>query len=165
MQFDGENYYVEILNAPLFNAQVFTLAAWLYSENGNTTCAYFQRVGSWHITTYQNEWRFVVETRTPRFEIPSGYFFPSPDPQWHHYAVVVDNPNELVTFFVDGVQIGNPQPYPEDTVPFGDSPSNVLIGQYGYSAEYRWDGGVDDVRFYNRALSEAAIYQLYLMGK
>ena len=50
----------------------------------------------------------------------------------------------------------------------GNMPINVL-GQYlngtGGNAPFSWDGWIDDVPFYNRALSAGEAQQLYLLGR
>ena len=86
------------------------------------------------------------------------------DDGWHHVAAVLENdgtPNlNEVKLYVDGV---------EEAVPGGGVAINTLysknvkIGVYGSSAKY-FKGLIDDVRIYDRALTEAEIQVLAAMG-
>ncbi|MBF0226058.1 MAG: LamG domain-containing protein [Desulfobacterales bacterium] len=152
LAFNGENSYVEVPYNEAYNAQVFTAAMWLKSENGSRTCAYLRRSGGWHIRTSNGQWDIALEGSGV---IQSGYYFP--DQEWHHYAVTVDNINKTVTFFVDGKQFGNVHSYSRE---ISASTGNFYIGQY--SGNYRWKGGIDDVRLYNEAKSEQEIREIFL---
>jgi hypothetical protein len=159
LQFDGTNNYIEVAHATVFNAPVFSLAAWLYSENTLTAeCAYFRRVGGWHVRTDQNGWDIRLEGSEETISTSSGYGFPSGE--WHHYVIVVNRTSKTVTFYVDGEQNGTPRDFSND---FEDSTGNVFIGQFDVG--YRWHGRIDDVRFYDKALSQTAIETLYQMGQ
>ena len=86
------------------------------------------------------------------------------DGAWHHVAAVLENdgsPNlDEIKLYVDGI---------EDTEPFPGVPINtlyskiVLIGVYGPTARY-FEGLIDDVRIYDRVLTEAEIQALAEMG-
>jgi len=41
---------------------------------------------------------------------------------------------------------------------------DVIIGKHGYKDESYFDGSIDDINIYNRALSEAEIQALYHLG-
>jgi hypothetical protein len=75
-------------------------------------------------------------------------------------VIVVNRTSKTVTFYVDGEQNGTPRDFSND---FEDSTGNVFIGQFDVG--YRWHGRIDDVRFYDKALSQTAIETLYQMGQ
>jgi hypothetical protein len=86
------------------------------------------------------------------------------DGAWHHVAAVLDNDgspalNEI-KLYVDGT---------EEAVPGGSVEictsytNNVKIGVYGDTANY-FNGWLDDVRIYDRALTEPEIQALAAMG-
>jgi hypothetical protein len=80
--------------------------------------------------------------------------------QWHHYVVTTDG--RFLTYFVDGVKVGE-QPFLFQNV---SSSYNVVIGagtSGGHSpANYTYFvGRIDDVRIYNRALSEVEVLLLF----
>ena len=86
------------------------------------------------------------------------------DGAWHHVAAVLDNdgsPNlNEVKLYVDGT---------EEAVPVTSVAINTIyswkvkIGVYGPTARY-FEGLIDDVRIYDRPLSEAEIQALAGMG-
>ncbi len=154
LDFDGINDYIEIPNQEneIFNSKTFTAAAWLYSGNGTTTCAYMRRVDGWHIRTSNGEWDFIIEGGST---VKSGYYFPYNE--WHHYAVTVDNINRTVSFYVDGNLVNGPVSY---SAGFFDSDGDVYIGQF--SSSFRWSGHIDDVKFFNKVLNAAEIQEVFL---
>jgi len=163
LQFDGTNDYVEVGTNNVFNAQIFTVACWLYTPDGQTDFAYIRRVGGWFMRkwTVDNEWDVVIENLTSRYGVSSTQTQAFPDSQWHHYAVVVDNTTTsacTVTFYIDGVKIIMVPPDGVSTLNFPSSTGSLYIGQY--DASYRWNGRIDDMRFYDEALSDSEIQAL-----
>ena len=85
------------------------------------------------------------------------------DGRWHHLALV--RSGDIARLFIDGTEIGI-------GIPVSDSPLNIdknglLIGQEQdslggtFEGSQSWAGGIDEVRFYNRALTEKEIKTLY----
>ena len=86
---------------------------------------------------------------------------PSPDTgAWHHLVTVVSEQN--IQVFLDGVEVVNE----EKTYNYnsGNWENNLFIGaaQYGANAVNFTHSSIDDVRIYNRALSENEVQILYL---
>ena len=86
------------------------------------------------------------------------------DGAWHHVAAVLDNdgsPNlNEIKLYVDGTE----EAVPITSIAICTSYSDVVkIGVYGTTAKY-FNGLIDDVRIYDRALSEAEIQVLAAMG-
>ena len=80
------------------------------------------------------------------------------DSEWHHISVVFSETG--VVGYADGSVIGssaNTQNFITSTAPF-------LIGVNHAENNKFFDGLIDEVRIYNRALSPAEVKQLYLMG-
>ena len=82
------------------------------------------------------------------------------DGQWHSIAGVVDRATSLFSIYVDGVQ--------KVTGGFDNTwdltgGTRFSVGSYGPGGFY--DGLIDDVRIYNRALSPAEIQAMYSGGK
>ena len=74
--------------------------------------------------------------------------------EWHHVAGTFDG--DRINLYLDGVLDASI----ETAVNIGVNSSNVLIGENPEAAGRNWDGLIDDVRLYNRALSEAEITEL-----
>ena len=74
------------------------------------------------------------------------------DTEWHHVAGVIDDGTSIL--YVDGVRQAK-----EGNVDMTDSGTYAQIGkQYSDESSHRyWNGLVDDVRIYYRALSEQEI--------
>jgi len=82
----------------------------------------------------------------------------SPDGRWHHVAATCDG--TTIRFYIDGA-LDNATTAGEPLEQFS---SAVLdIGYSGYPHDY-FDGAIDQVRIYNRALSDAEIQALYHEG-
>ena len=83
--------------------------------------------------------------------------------QWHH-AVGLRN-DEIMSLYIDGQLVAGPE-----TFPLGNATSNVnvYIGIYTLNnpdaGEY-FHGSIDDVRIYNRALTDAEVLALYNEGE
>lgn len=75
---------------------------------------------------------------------------PRPDPDWHHVVFIYDNKNWYL--YQDNIFItGN------TNQPVSQSANGLVIGK-------NFQGIIDDVRFYNRKLTEAEIDELYKLN-
>lgn len=74
---------------------------------------------------------------------------------WHHVVGTYDKQN--VKLYVDGVLIGS-DPYTAD-VAYSTEP--VVIGNGSSTNLFGWNGSIDDVAIFSRALTAAEILQLY----
>jgi parallel beta-helix repeat protein len=87
------------------------------------------------------------------------------DGSWHHIAGIYDG--FVVRLLVDGSEIGTANPGPA-AIAYGTSVFNgdLSIGSYGniYSPLADWRGDIDEVRIYDRALSDDEVKSLYLTG-
>ncbi len=77
---------------------------------------------------------------------------------WYHVVGVL-GPNGM-TAYINGVQDGTNG----NTLPSDFSISSVLVGNFLNAGAYEFDGVIDDVRVYNRALSVTEIQVLYQSG-
>jgi len=81
------------------------------------------------------------------------------DGKWHHVAGVYDGSSQL-RIYVDGIL-----DYFENTSgSISNNTYNVLIGENEEASGREWDGQIDDVRIYNRALSHENIVSLAEKG-
>ena len=79
---------------------------------------------------------------------------------WYHVAVVFDEATNTVYFYANGAL--NSSPAQTNDMPNADA-SDLMIGTNS-SNEY-FNGIIDDVRIYNRALSADEVKRLYNIGK
>jgi hypothetical protein len=77
---------------------------------------------------------------------------------WHH-AVLVAKPGQGVEFWVDGVLRGT-----EATSAFGNVGSRLWIGNNPQSTGRRWNGKIDDVAVWRRALSATEVGAIWNNG-
>jgi Concanavalin A-like lectin/glucanases superfamily len=108
-------------------------------------------------TAIDNWHRGRLEFETSRGEIPSNRVLN--DGQWHHVAATYDG--KAVRSYIDGVVNGHPVKNPG---PLKKSTWDLCIGNsvvdYGTGEFLAFDGLIDEVRIYNRALSPDEIKTL-----
>ena len=100
-------------------------------------------------------------------------FFLSPNPgntwdgEWHHVAGIYDSSGPTVRLFFDGVEVGSGNTGPDaidynEVGLFGD----LFIGTYSnqdrsyQNAAWHWPGNIDEVRVYDRVLTDEEIAAL-----
>ncbi len=163
LDLDGDGDYVDCTNNALFSiTDAFTLSVWI---NWRATGATWQTV----IAKGDNAWRLARggDTQTMDFGFtdggPRGWLAVRtasevPLGEWHHVAATIDT-TDGAKIYLDGVLEGvNP-----DTggITVGDHP--VYIGENAQALNRFWNGLIDEVTIYSRALSEAEV--LYVAGK
>jgi hypothetical protein len=77
------------------------------------------------------------------------------DGQWHHVAGVYDGSSKLC-IYVDGIL----DSFENTSGSISNNTYNVLIGENEGTPGREWNGQIDDVRIYNRALSHGEIVSL-----
>jgi len=163
LDLDGDGDYVDCNNNELFSVtDAFTLSVWI---NWRATGATWQTV----IAKGDNAWRLARggDTQTMDFGFTAGgdrgwqaarTASEVPLGEWHHVAATIDTVDGA-KIYLDGVLEGeNP-----DTggITVGDYP--VYLGENAQAANRFWNGLIDEVAIYSRALSEAEVR--YLAGQ
>jgi len=167
LSFDGVDDYLDCGNdASLDDIAIKTLVFWvnLNTQTGSGVGSHFLNKGSsngWFISTEPSKNRNIFGQG---FSITDGrWSFPQYSlNKWHHIVVVYDRQsftNDPV-IYVDGVS----QKVTEYSTPSGTANSdfwnNLLIS--ADPSFDRWvDGSIDEVRIYNRALTEEEIKEHY----
>jgi len=158
--FDGDGDYISIPNEPFFDiTDEITVTAWIkvnaFDKNFNTI-----------IAKGDHAWRLARANNTDSVEFACtgisnndwGYISGSVnvnDGQWHHVAGVYDG--SKIYLYVDGV---------EDTSENASGSINnidypVYIGENAELTGRYWNGLIDDVRVYDRALLPGDINDIY----
>ncbi|HEY4496978.1 MAG TPA: LamG-like jellyroll fold domain-containing protein [Candidatus Paceibacterota bacterium] len=168
LSFDGVNDYVSFSSGSLFNiipGEVKTFTIWfkgsLDSSRDSTILWQDGNCIGWssHMSS-AGGLRAVLHTGNSGCTGYSTYSLNSTinydDDKWHFAVTVVDRPNLLMTLYVDGVTRG--------TVAI----DNALSGTGGsarigtnWNNTTPFNGLVDDIRIYNRALSASEIEAIY----
>ena len=95
--------------------------------------------------------------------------------QWHHLVATYDGATSNYKIYVDGVKISNPEWEPRGTTGplVFTTPTKLIIGAWGTNlpggVAEAWQvpltGSVDEVRVFNKALTDAEISSLYALEK
>jgi hypothetical protein len=165
LDFDGSNDYVSVPHDPTLDITGdITIAAWILFERAGayegivTKC-----VGSgsqnvpYDFRTHnisQPQLAFVRADAIGHERVYSTEFIPTG--QWHHVLVRVEN--KVPDFYIDGLITGKYKDVVFTMTPTGNT-KPVLIGRRDDGLYF--DGLIDDVRIYDRALSGEEIWEVY----
>lgn len=155
--FDGVDDYV----SGVFSKEVseFTISGWAYfidlGNSGAVFSAYSGSAGVFY-------GRFLSASRRPNFyTLPFGgseHQLTAPDSvslnEWHHLAYVYDGAMKRI--YVDGAEVASAA-LPNATFSF----SSFEIGRSEGAAGRVFEGMIDEVRFYGRALAPSEIREAY----
>lgn len=163
--FDGVDDYVAIPHHPAQNtgAQI-TIDAWVYRNSPRVGATIFQKRSPANVGGYV----FEVTGQDDRqlqfvLMIDGTYHFATSPPvltvgTWQHVAATYDG--QMMRIYVDGNEvIGVPQ---SGTVDPTEDP--VVIGRNEVYHGFAWDGKIDEVELFNRALSRSEILAIYNAG-
>jgi len=160
LDFDGVDDYVSVID-PGYNSPTASWSAWFYAD----TVAGYQRIidegGDKRFTissgSTAGKVKAIIYTSTTSISVSLPTAISAK--KWYHVAVTYDKVN--VKLYLDGVE--------QDSVTHdGDlgvieSWRDPTIGKAWVGGGY-WDGTLDDVRIYNRALSADEVQRLYKLG-
>lgn len=168
LSFDGEDDFMEVDHNYSFEQGDFSISFWV-NKAENTTTNYDN---CWGVTQWnggggtpgENEWLLSIgsyNTDLPIFGVEIGtniYHARSSDPitigEWHHIAGI--RQQDYIMLYVDGIL--------EDSTEIGSasinsSGKNLRIANSALDY-YHTNAAFDEIRIYNRALSEAEVKQL-----
>ena len=167
-EFDGTDDRIDCPSTVLGGSQVFSMSCWVYVDSHDAT--YGEGfMGQWDNNASSNKAGMIYSGAATSFRglvTAGGTNYTStvsgtspPTGSWHHLASVVDGSN--VTLYVDGVSQGATA----YSGSISSSPANAFeIGRYqgsfGANDRHCLDGKMDDIRAYNRVLTQAEIVHL-----
>ncbi|MBA7639403.1 hypothetical protein ES703_47061 [subsurface metagenome] len=166
LSLDGDDDYVVITGSntpggPFDINDVITVACWIkvsaFDKQFNTIIA--KGDDSWRLARYQetDQLEFAASGVSGGAEPPFGNVIGSTnvnDGQWHHVAGVYDG--SKICIYVDGI-LDNTE---DASGSISNSSYNVLIGENEEMTGREWNGLIDELRIYNRALSHGEIVSL-----
>lgn len=163
--FDGTDDYIEIEGyAGISGTNPRTVTAWIKADNANSTITY------WGSKTRGERWRFWVEgdgdlridtgskTKRGSTDVDDG--------QWHFVTVAWEDDGTPTLgdarLYVDGIE----EEYTKtaDTTFDTDASGSVYIGYSPKGGNY-FDGTIDEISIYSRALSAQDVAELYAQSK
>ena len=162
LNFDGSNDYVAITNANStlkLTSSDGTFSAWV---KPNTISGFDGIIGN----NFGSGWWFILNAGKIAFwAATDAAVYDSntvvPNGQWTHILVTYNNASKTATFYKNGVFDGSQ--VTANTI--GNGGTTFYIGNDGRDgAGYPFDGLIDEVRIYNRALTAAEIQALYKSG-
>jgi hypothetical protein len=110
------------------------------------------------IVTSSDDCKALIYDGISKSNIVSMNFGNVWDDLWHHIAYVVDAPNRMVTGYLDGQYVGKVY---NNIVSTTANNLDILIGGTRINWNY-YRGVIDDVRIYDRVLTENEIFSLYI---
>lgn len=153
--FNGRGDAIEI---PAINIPgAITVAAWVYSTNfrHNGFVVTKNPVNTQWALIFENDgnlkWRGVGFEKSVKCAAPANN-------AWHH--VVGTHNGTTGSIYVDGVLCAS-GPLPA----IGNAAGSITIGGFAGGQGYYFLGRIDDVRIYNRALSDGEISELFALGQ
>ena len=152
MSFDGINDYVDLGD----NNVPKTMCLWFNIPTGETQTQdlvnrykYLDKKG-FRIYYDSGAIRLILNNGTSTPQITKSF---TPDSNWHFVCSIIDNGDFDLYLDEETVTSGTYTGSLEDS-------SNILLGTYDTSANY-FNGSIDDVRIYDRALTTEEIADIY----
>lgn len=168
LNFDGSNDYVTVPSATSLNStSQITVSAWI-KRVGTGTRQFFVSKGSANTVATTQYWLELTSGNVLVFELASGSTehkltsgFTLTDTQnWHHVVGTYDGTTQKI--FLDGVQDATTSTWSGALNALSD---DVAIGNRSVFYDIPFNGSIDEVRIYNRALSAGEIQSLYKLGQ
>jgi hypothetical protein len=168
--FNGSSSYISILNSPSLQIDGdITVCAWVKTSNAQSKGViekYYNGIlyHGWLIETGATGGAYMEgrDGRVTAYTQHSGPSAPFADNQWHFLLGL--RTGNLWKIFLDGqlsssADVGG-------TAGSIESGGNITIGAFSNTTPVNgvWQGSIDDIRIYNRALSDSEIDQLYHEG-
>ncbi len=158
LNFDGVDDYVSGSSVNL-SGSPFTISAWIKPKSYTADKQYFS-IGSAALNDQAIHLRETSNTglRFGMYNDDLNVTVSNMADVWSHVVVTLDS-SKVQTVYFNGVSVGS-----RTATAMFTGNSNWNIGRWVLSGTENWDGLIDEVRVYNRALTEAEIKQLYKAG-
>lgn len=169
-RFDGTDDYIEVPDDDELDLTLnLTIAAWILQKNigsGGYRIVDKETAGTgdgYHLDTFGLETPHRLRTCTGARCVSANTDYALNE--WHHVVLVVSG--TTATFYLDGRQDGGGDiggPAQMNTLSLFIGRAHLSRDGLGGNREF-FDGIIDDVRLYNRALTEAEVQRLYKVSK
>ncbi len=163
LSFDGSNDYVSV---PSVNpTTAITVEAWVKSAISTGYSGVWQLVSKYNAyilgtgSTGGNNMNFIVYTTTWQY----GTYYTVPDPQnWHHFVGTYDSVARVKKLYVDGIQ--KTSDVITGTINPDTGPLHIAHRESSAIGTDHFNGTIDEVRIYGRALTAMEIQKQYAEG-
>jgi len=166
LKFNGStSYSVTPPTGDPFNSNTLTISVWHYATGGGTQCILSTRhisgFAGWTLyaypTTGQYNLQYLISGPTWEY-IRSGVVSPFLLDTWYHICVTIDE-NKVGSFYINSVKVGQ---FILSNFILTSSTILYVGGNQGGGSYYLTNGTrLDDVRIYNRALTQKEILNIY----
>ena len=167
--FDGKDDYIKINHDNAFNSLPLTVSSWFMSEGNSGQAGIVSKYwaahwNGWQIMDFNGDLvPWYLSSFSPRNVIIGKYgeskAFETKTPlkSWSHAAVVFSEDGG--TLFLNGKAVDSKKWTGDPSSSTSTQP--VTIGRYQGATDGYFKGSIDDVRIYDRALSEDEVHALY----
>ncbi|MDP6575217.1 MAG: SdrD B-like domain-containing protein, partial [Candidatus Peribacteraceae bacterium] len=153
LDFDGTNDFVDAGNQSVYEIQTFAISTWFKTSTSGFryfASEYESDANSWYIRINSNNtatFHAAGKKATSSATVNDGV--------WHHAVGVKDAVNDYTKLYLDGSEVGTNT---ESPLTFDSTTFKIGILTTGPLGPF--DGLIDDVRMYNRALSASEVANL-----
>jgi hypothetical protein len=164
LKFDGTDDLVLLgTQASLFPTSAITMSAWVKPNQDTGTFTIISNEDSAGTTGTIMRVQTAGQIRCTISNTASTFGSSIVSGKWSHVACVYDGAN-IITY-IDGVSVGSASL--TGSITYANSNTEPWrIGRRGSDAfPLHYDGSIDEVRIYNRALTASEMKQLYLLGR
>jgi len=167
LQFDGVDDYVLIPHSSSLNLDGYTnsysIEFWVKAPVQSTTG--FRIMEKWNGVggypfSFQGNTNYFLFSIYDGTNFPKVYIYNTFDNSWHHYVAVVDQSTHQLKIYKDGV-LAN---LTTNTVTSSTANTHPIRIGNNYNGDRPFNGTIDEVRIYNRSLTDDEIKFLYQEG-
>ncbi|KKL44823.1 hypothetical protein LCGC14_2361850, partial [marine sediment metagenome] len=162
LDYEGTDDFVEFNPVPpilQMGTGEFSIEAWAkadaFTGSGSRIFAVGSAVNRYELYLTANAVVFSIDDNTTKTDCAWANMT---DGNWHHYVAYRDNQADKLFLYVDGIERKNIANSTDLTI---DESTTAAIGRLGGSAGLFWNGLIDGVRIYNRALLPSEVLDLY----
>ncbi len=166
LSFDGIDDYVNTSLTSITNLQNLTVSAWVIADNDTKSMSVVSKYRHNSDNNLDDSFYLGILDGKIRWQLNAGDSYSIVDAndnvadgQWHHVVGIWDGTDQIV--YVDGIQDSLLSCSGDGTI--NNTDLAVIIGRtVANDDDIRWfDGKIDDIRLYKRALTSDEILKLY----
>jgi hypothetical protein len=159
-EFDGMDDYVELPQG-FYDPNETTFEFWVYQDSYRGGKAH---IGGDFLDEANRGFDFLfVDSNRVRVELKGGWFDTPTDSvtwgEWFHVVVTASAMTGKINVYINGEWVADYS----TTFPVSAQAHPYRLGRRGYVEEY-WNGIIDEVKVYNKSLSEEEVKAMYELG-